>query len=339
MALKEQLPGVPPLELPLSPTDAGIPADDVLATEVFLSLRDKGYAVIDFPCDDFEALVGQVQRDLGERYDWQAWRQTGYHQRDGLRLQDAWQYSEAVRAIAAEPRMLKLLETLYGRRVFPFQTLNFPVGTQQPAHSDHVHFATVPERWMVGVWVALEDVHDDAGPLLYYEGSHRLPFFWPEQLGQAMSYPRYLALWEQLCEHHRFEQRRFLARKGQALIWAANLIHGGSPQLDSTRTRWSQVTHYFFERCIYYTPINSSVYSGRMHVRAPINIITGEPEVGELFGRPLDPAQRLHLSSGMLPPNFDPARYLRANPDVAAAKVDPAMHYLLHGIHEGRSLG
>lgn len=35
---------------------------------------------------------------------------------------------------------------------------------------------------------------------------------------------------------------------------------------------------------------------------------------------------------------FDPQLYLLANPDVAAAGVDPAQHYLLHGRREKRRL-
>ena len=46
-----------------------------------------------------------------------------------------------------------------------------------------------------------------------------------------------------------------LVRRGQAIIWAANLLHGGAPQRDRARTRWSQVTHFYFEGCRYYTPL------------------------------------------------------------------------------------
>ena len=38
---------------------------------------------------------------------------------------------------------------------------------------------------------------------------------------------------------------------------SANLLHGGSRQLATQRTRHSQVTHYFFEGCRYYTPLLS----------------------------------------------------------------------------------
>ncbi len=39
-----------------------------------------------------------------------------------------------------------------------------------------------------------------------------------------------------------------------------------------------------------------------------------------------------------LPPDFDSALYLEANPDVAAAGADPEMHYMVFGALEGRAL-
>jgi hypothetical protein len=341
MPLKQALSGVPPPELPLTPAEAGIDPQDAVATQAFIDLRDKGYAVVTLPEPQFDDVAEQVRTDLGDRFDWDYWRSTGHRKQDGLRIQDAWMYSEAVRRIAINPGMLSLLERLYGRRAIPFQTLNFPVGTQQAAHSDHVHFATVPERWMVGVWVALEDVSADAGPLEYFEGSHRAPFFHPEQVGAAFSYAHYLRLWQTLCEHYQFPRRSFLARKGQALIWAANLIHGGSPQHDASLTRWSQVTHYYFDNCLYYTPIESNIYAGKMLIRSPTNIVTGKEESGSLFGLAIDASHRQFFSLDRLvslPPGFSAAKYLAANPDVAAARVDPIQHYLRYGFFEGRRI-
>jgi SAM-dependent methyltransferase len=40
--------------------------------------------------------------------------------------------------------------------------------------------------------------------------------------------------------------------------------------------------------------------------------------------------------SNELPPGFDPNVYLQLYPDVAAAGIDPAVHYILHGKQEGR---
>ena len=38
-------------------------------------------------------------------------------------------------------------------------------------------------------------------------------------------------------------------------------------------------------------------------------------------------------------PVFDTSAYLAANPDIAAAGLDPLDHYLRFGVYEGRSLG
>ena len=47
-------------------------------------------------------------------------------------------------------------------------------------------------------------------------------------------------------------------RKGEALIWASNLLHGGMPHVDKDRTRHSEVTHYLFEgSTAYRTPMRT----------------------------------------------------------------------------------
>jgi hypothetical protein len=44
------------------------------------------------------------------------------------------------------------------------------------------------------------------------------------------------------------------------------------------------------------------------------------------------------LESMTLPPDFDEALYLAANPDVRAACIDPALHFQQFGRLEGRPL-
>ena len=91
-------------------------------------------------------------------------------------FQDAWRFDPRIKSFATASHIRKLLSTLYnGNKVTPFQTLNFRVGTQQPAHSDSIHFNSEPFGMMCGVWLALEDIGDDQGPLVYYPGSHKLP--------------------------------------------------------------------------------------------------------------------------------------------------------------------
>src|SRR5450755_59137 len=102
---------------------------------------------------------------------------------NGERAPDAWAVSPSVKQIALAPAVLELLRTLYGREPRPFQTLNFRPGTQQRTHADAVHTDTEPPELMCGVWVALEDVDMDCGPLVYYPGSHKLAQVTPTDVG------------------------------------------------------------------------------------------------------------------------------------------------------------
>jgi len=143
-----------------------------------------------------------------------------------------------------------------------------------------------------------------------------------------------------LVETHRAKPERFLAKKGQALIWAANLMHGGTRQLDNQRTRWSQVTHYFFENCAYYTPMLSDPFYGKIDFRALTNIVTGATMPQRYAGLDIPQAfvEAVAGESQLLQYDFDPKLYLAANPDVAASGHNPAEHYLVFGIKEKRRL-
>src|SRR3546814_9022792 len=84
----------------------------------------------------------------------------------------------------------------------------------------------------------------------------------------------------------------FLARKGQALIWCANLLHGGSVQTEPRLTRWSQVTHYYFEDCVYYTPAFSDEVIGQLQLRSIRAISDGKPRPNLYLGEEVRPVQQ-----------------------------------------------
>lgn len=188
-------------------------------------------------------------------------RHTAVSHRDEVRLQDAWTISENVREIARSSRVLELLRRLFGREPRPFQTLNFRVGSQQGPHADTIHFNSDPPGFMCGVWVALEDVDEDCGPLVYYPGSHKLPEVSMGDIGAPLgegAFPAYARYVESLIGGEDLEARYGTLRKGEALLWSSNLLHGGAPQRDPNRTRLSQVTHYFFADCRYWKPLLSN---------------------------------------------------------------------------------
>jgi hypothetical protein len=289
MPPKDPLPGVPLIESPFFERLFASLKPDAETRRIAHDLRAKGFAVFDFPEPEFDRISEEIIETYGPRVPWEQWREKG----GDHRVQDAWRFDPNVKRIAANPRVLKLLQTLYGRPAIPFQTLNFPVGTQQPIHSDNIHFSSVPEPFMCGVWVALEDIDESNGPLLYYPGSHKWPNFFNEEIGfnpgllsvPHWHYTDYERLWQELIELYGAVPERFVARKGQALIWASHLWHGGDTHRDRSRTRYSQVTHYYFDGCCYYTPLHSNPFYGAIQFRDIVNIETNKRVPNTLGGR------------------------------------------------------
>ena len=353
MAWKNPLPGVPPIESPFFEEWLRESELDDETKSLAVDLRRDGYVVFDFPDDNFDELRDEVLHDIESitKAKLAADKKTGISpvvlEMDfGYRVQDGWAMSKAVRSIACNPRILELLNTLYGRRGWPFQTLNFTCGTQQPYHSDSVHFSSVPERFMCGVWVALEDIDADNGPLVYYPGSHQWPIYGNEHVGNWTNAPgsrnqeTHREFWDRNIELQGLERREFHAKKGQALIWLSNLLHGGDIHHDPERSRWSQVTHYYFDDCAYITPVHTDAIYGNTRFRHPTDISTGERIENRYLGRKI-PEEFINSSfgQGTLEENlqrFDPERYLKANPDVREAGVDPRRHFIEHGFKERR---
>ncbi|MBL8357172.1 MAG: phytanoyl-CoA dioxygenase family protein [Delftia acidovorans] len=339
------LPGVPSIESPFF--DRLFADADPALREIAENLRRDGYCVIDFPDPEIAAVAASIRATLEPHFDWADWRGRGHAAGEGMRIQDAWRDVPGVRRIAANPALIDLLTRLYGRRARPFQTLNFPVGTQQHFHSDCVHFSSVPERFMCGVWVALEDIGAAQGPLVYYPGTHRWPIYTNEHLGlcateseSRLTQAPFEPVWRELVAAAGIAPRVFHARRGQALIWAANLLHGGMPQARADLTRWSQVTHYYFDDCAYVTPMHSDPAYGRTWFRHPVDISTGEVMQNRYAGLPVPQEfiERVHPRARTLPADFDAEAYLAANPDVRGSSLSPADHWLGYGRFEGRRL-
>jgi hypothetical protein len=292
------LPGVPLVESPIFEAELDHMGLDEMERDVAIRLRRDGYAVIDFPDPEIDDRIARIRGRLSPELGIVDDGSPDSIKMGGKgRIQDAWKDDEDVRAIAANAKVTDLLSRLYGRRAFPFQTLNFPVGTQQHPHTDAVHFSSVPERFMCGVWLAMEDIDPGAGPLCYVPGSHTWPIIsntmigrrgWGQGLDSAQD--PYHDAWNAMVAAGNRPFEHFLARKGQALIWAANLLHGGSPQTDPTRTRWSQVTHYFFDDCVYYTPAFSDEPLGRLALRQIVSAADGAPKPNLYLGETIAPA-------------------------------------------------
>jgi hypothetical protein len=166
------------------------------------------------------------------------------------RTHSFYRYSLAALRLFRNRRLRRLVSTIFGQPARPFASINFQYGSGQALHQDMAVFHIYPHNYLIGAWLACEDISREAGPLLYLPGSHRAPFFsgftdYPQtnlrtvSAAQTAAYQRYV---QDLVT--RYPQREFLARKGQVLLWHGMLLHGGSPIEQPERTRRSFVIHY-----------------------------------------------------------------------------------------------
>lgn len=267
------------------------------------SFADNGYVIFDTGFDN--TFIDALNQSMEEPF-------SKLEKEDGRRIQDAWTYNEYVKKVAASDVVLSKLRLLYQREPIPFQTLNFPEGSQQKTHSDMVHFNSIPQRFMCGVWVALEDITPDNGPLHYYPGSHKLPFYDMIDMGvkasdnietkkAIMAYAvDYVNFIEKMITALGLRKEVLSIKKGQAMIWASNLLHGGEKINKPGASRLTQVSHYYFEDCIYYVPRLSDVAINKLYLNHLVNIRTGEKVISKYFGETVKANTKLQLQMGTI---------------------------------------
>ena len=171
--------------------------------------------------------------------------------------------------VMRQPELLRWIRLLMDRPPAPFQTITCHKGSQQGVHSDSIHMTTYPLGYLSAAWIAFEDIHPDSGPLVYYPGSHRLPYLFSRDLGldennfREHGYKAYMELYEpriqEIIRERALEPRHFLAKKGDVLIWHANLLHGGSHRNNPQLSRKALVCHYFVEGAVCYHDLSANV--------------------------------------------------------------------------------
>lgn len=245
--------------------------------ELCTSYHENGYLVIDLelPQDNIDSIVNDMYQAIeNEKTKFHA---DHFQYTESKRIFEHWRHSNPIAELTVHPKILETLQLLYDKEPFPFSTINFIKGSNQPLHSDVIHFHTVPALWMVGVWVAFEDVDETNGSLKIVPGSHKWPIFeyhnlnlpHPDNIenGEAINYRKYEDFLIQLIETKKAESKIVKLKKGQALIWAANMLHGGCNVegiTDFTKTRLTQANHYFFKGCSkHYHPMFSRPLEGQ----------------------------------------------------------------------------
>ena len=246
------------------------PGDELTKQAVYYS--KNGYLIIDLELSD--ETIDTINNDVVAITNSQFYiGQEKYEYTNHRRLFQAWRKSSTIRELTKHPKILNTLRFLYNREPFAFSTINFTNPTSQPLHSDSIHFNSYPKGWMVGVWVAFEDCTKENGTLRVVRGSHKWKEYDYNHIGiphpdnrldgEKRSYRDYDQFIRRLIKAKGAEEASIDLKKGQAMIWASNLLHGGTEIKNDKASRKSQAIHYFFHGCKkYYTPMFSEPMLG-----------------------------------------------------------------------------
>lgn len=211
-----------------------IPAKYKAAAE---SYHYNGYCKLD--TDAPESLIDEVNEGIFDhlKKDNPKLNPEYYHYNSSPRIIEAWRHIPGVASLSNNDNVLEFLELMYEKTPLPFSTINFLKSSEQPLHSDYIHFGSRPEKFLCGVWFALEDIHVDSGPLVVVAGSRGLPIVTIDDLGLEVprntkqlksNYTVYEEAVKSIVEDNNLTKEAVTIKKGQCLIWAANTLHGGS---------------------------------------------------------------------------------------------------------------
>lgn len=212
---------------------------------------------------------------------------------------EAWQYATPyrdhpfVQELVTDRRITEKADELIGEEMAVHLNLSNWRSTQRNWHQDGYLNPDGNLDWYVAVWIALDDIHPDAGPFEWIPGSHRmfdvirkirmlraLPLEqatgpnWPTH-SEAILTP----FFENQISELNLDVHQFLAKKGDVLFWHARTLHRGSPPNNPNLERRAMIAHY-------------SGVTHRPDMPAPIQL----PNLSWVF--PVDDGHRRPMTAG-----------------------------------------
>lgn len=146
------------------------------------------------------------------------------------------------------------LEELLGEPAGMHLNLTGWVTTGRDWHQDsYLNEPEVGDHY-AAVWIALDDIHPDAGPFQYVPGSHRWPQVTRELIGQHVdltdpTWPKQserilTPLFTAEIAARDATPVTYLPEKGDVLIWHGRLLHRGSPARRPGAYRPGFIAHF-----------------------------------------------------------------------------------------------
>ncbi|WP_174274984.1 phytanoyl-CoA dioxygenase family protein [Sphingomonas bacterium] len=166
-------------------------------------------------------------------------------------------YVGELRDVSLYPPLMKLMEKLIGEEMGLHLNLTGWVSTDRNWHQDDYLNPPYINSWYAAAWIALDDIHPDCGPFEFVPGSHKWPLMkghkvrmflsqeerndigWPSRAERVVND---IAAAE--IERRGVPTQKFIAKKGDLLIWHGRLMHRGSYANVPGMQRKTLISHY-----------------------------------------------------------------------------------------------
>lgn len=185
------------------------------------------------------------KRHASGRYERHVYTEYGHMKHPILNLQDIPgrrypEFRQRGLELLTQLPVQRAMQALFGEPGRLVHTMYFDGNQTTWAHRDGDYFDSAEAGRMVGIWIAAEDIHPDAGRFYVVPGSHR-------QRGAVHADPNGRAYKTAMADFVRNGPLDCVApvlRQGDAILWAAWTVHGSLPSADARQSRRSFTGHY-----------------------------------------------------------------------------------------------
>jgi len=161
--------------------------------------------------------------------------------------------------LVCDLRIAQVLEELVGEPMGVHLNLSGWVSTQRDWHRDQYLNEPGVGDFYAAVWIALDEVHPDAGPFEFIPGSHKAKPISQQKIRSALGEEGVGPDWPRASENiltpifeggivqdarENGRIKKFMGNGGDALFWHGRLLHRGTKPNDSSIPRFSLIAHY-----------------------------------------------------------------------------------------------
>lgn len=185
------------------------------------------------------------KRHASGRYERNVYTEYGHMKYPIMNLQDIGgrrfrQFRQRGLELLTHPQVRQLMRQLFGEPARLVHTMYFDGNQATWAHRDGDYFDSAAAGRMIGVWIAAEDIHPDAGRFYVVPGSHRSIMAGIDDPNGA----RYKRQMDDFVRSGPCDCVAPVMMQGDVILWSALTVHGSLPTADARHTRRSFTGHY-----------------------------------------------------------------------------------------------